>query len=757
MGIEFFFYAIILLALFAVFDLVVGVSNDAVNFLSSSIGSRVASRLVIMSIASAGIVAGVSFSSGMMEVARKGIFHPRLFTMPELIFLFLAVMLADIILLDLFNSYSLPTSTTVSIVFELLGAAVVVSLLKIWAAGGGVRGLSEYINSSKAIVIIGGILFSVVVAFLLGALVQVLSRLLFTFDYQKRLRRYGALWGGVAMASITYFILVKGAKGTSFTPPEVVQWIKDNTVLILAVMFAVSAVLLQGLLLLRWNILKPIVLIGTFALAMAFAANDLVNFIGVPMAGYHAYKEAAASADPIHGTMEVLAGKVPSETYLLLLAGLVMVITLWLSRKAQTVAATSVNLGQQSEREERFESNALARGTVRMLSGTFGVLWSLVPRAMRRGLSRRFDPVEATEAETDAGPPFDLLRASVNLMVAAAVISYATSYKLPLSTTYVTFMVSMGTSFADRAWGRDSAVYRVSGVLTVVGGWFLTAMMAFTISGIFALILYKARALGVLALLLVVALVLWKNHVRHTARTRSSTEAEIFNLKKVADVRETVSITFEHMGRLVQEIRESLDAGLEALFVEDLERLHVESKRAKKIQNWTNIVTANIFKALRLLQRSEHGNSHDYAQTVRRLQKLADGHRDIVMRSYLHVRNHHKELLDIQVGELRRLQPYLDSILRHIEDTFLKQRPAAAQALADDDRQLRELARELNGAQIQRIGEGSSKTRLSILYYAIVGNVLMISKQSVRLLRSFEESLLERESRPRPQPEFDLD
>lgn len=757
MGIEFFFYAIILLALFAVFDLVVGVSNDAVNFLSSSIGSRVASRVVIMTIASAGIFAGVTFSSGMMEVARKGIFHPKLFTMPELIFLFLAVMLADIILLDVFNSYGLPTSTTVSIVFELLGAAVVVSLLKIWAAGDGARRLSEYINSSKAMLIIGGILFSVVVAFLLGALIQVLSRLLLTFDYQKRLRRFGALWGGVALTSITYFILVKGAKGTSFTPPEVVEWIKENTVLILAVIFAISAVLLQGLLLLRCNILKPIVLIGTFALAMAFAANDLVNFIGVPMAGFHAYKEASASADPLHGTMEALAGKVPSEMYLLLLAGVVMVLTLWLSRKAQAVAATAIHLGQQSERTERFESNALARGTVRMLSGTFGALWSVVPRSIRKGLSRRFDPVEASEAEVEARPPFDLVRASVNLMVAAAVISYATSYKLPLSTTYVTFMVSMGTSFADRAWGRDSAVYRVSGVLTVVGGWFLTAVMAFTISGVFALIIYKAHAFGVLALLGVVALVLWKNHVRHTERIRTSSEMEVFNLKKVADVRETVSTTFEHMGRLVQEVRESLHTGLEALFTEDLERLHVESKRAKKIQDWTNIVTANIFKTLRLVQRADHGTSHEYAETARRLQKLADGHRDILMRSYLHVRNHHKALLDIQVSELRRLQPCLDSILRNIEDTFLRQHPVAVEAAAEKDRQLRELARELNEAQIRRIEEGSSKTRLSILYYAIVGNLLMLSKQSLRLLRSFEDSLAERKTLPRHKQEFDLD
>jgi Na+/phosphate symporter len=416
-----------------------------------------------------------------------------------------------------------------------------------------------------------------------------------------------------------------------------------------------------------------------------------------------------------------------------------------------------VHLGQQTEREERFESNALARGTVRMLSGTFGAIWSLVPRPLREGLSRRLEPVEVSESEAESKPPFDLVRASVNLMVAAAVISYATSYKLPLSTTYVTFMVSMGTSFADRAWGRDSAVYRVSGVLTVVGGWFLTAVMAFSIAGVFGFVIYEAGAWGVLFLLGVAIYVLWRNHLRHTERVKDTRAAEIFNLKKVADVHETVSITYQHMGRLVQEIRESLDSALEALFVEDLDQLHKETKRVKTIQRWTNIVTANIFKALRLLQQEEHAGSQHYAQTVRRLQKLADGHRDIVMRSYLHVRNHHSELLPVQVEELRRLQPHLHTLLRRVEETFLHQQPAPAEALAREDQEMRTLAEEVNDTQIRRIGEGISKTRLSILYYAIVGNTLMISKQCRRLLRSLDDTLEQEQTDRKMAAEFDLD
>ncbi|MFC1586651.1 inorganic phosphate transporter, partial [Fibrobacterota bacterium] len=389
---EFFLAAVIILIAFAVFDLIVGVSNDAVNFLTSSIGSRVAPRAVIMIVASLGILAGVTFSSGMMEVARKGIFHPQFFTMPELLAIFLAVMLTDIILLDLFNTFGLPTSTTVSIVFELLGGAVAVSILKIQAESGSLASLGEYINTAKALMIIFGILLSVVVAFLFGAVVQFFTRLLFSFNYMPRLKRYGGVWGGIAMASIFYFILVKGSKGASFLTPESTAYIKENAWTIMFWAFVASTVVFQILLFFRINILKSLILIGTFALAMAFAANDLVNFIGVPLAGLASYQAAAASDSPLTISMGMLAKKVPTNTYLLLIAGAIMVVTLWISKKARTVTQTTLDLGQQEEGIERFESVLLSRIIVRMWLGITDIIKSFVPLYIRNGISKRMDP-----------------------------------------------------------------------------------------------------------------------------------------------------------------------------------------------------------------------------------------------------------------------------------------------------------------------------------------------------------------------------
>jgi len=730
-----------ILALIAVFDIMVGVSNDAVNFLNSSIGSRVAPRATIMVIASFGIMAGVTFSSGMMEVARKGIFHPQFFTMPELLTIFLAVMITDIILLDLFNTYGLPTSTTVSVVFELLGAAVIVSLLKIVRAGDSLVTIVQYINSAKAITIIMGILLSVAISFVCGAVVQFFSRLLFTFDYQRRIKRYGSLWGGVALASITYFILVKGAKGASFMTKENVAWINSNTLLLLLIIFIASAVFLQVLQLLRCNILKPVVLVGTFALAMAFAANDLVNFIGVPLAGLHAYKAAIASADPLTATMGALSAKVHSETALLLLAGAIMVATLWLSRKARTVTETEISLSQQEEGNERFESIFLSRAIVRLVLHVADTARLVVPQGVRRWIGRRFDSADAPTLLVDGRrPSFDLIRASVNLMVASAVVSYATAHKLPLSTTYVTFMVAMGSSFADRAWGRESAVYRVTGVLTVIGGWFLTAVIAFSFAGLFAAVIFYGKALGVLVLLALAGALIWNAHRKHRAMAEEAQKEKIFNLKSVEDPRQSVETTFEHMSFLLREIRASLDTTLEALFSQSFDRLGVERKRLSKVQQWSNIISANVFKAMRLLDQKGLSVSHKYAQTIRRLQKVTDGYRDIVLRAYTHIGNHHKGLLPVQVEELQEVRRLLNEILLEVEETFSRKQTADLEGLTEKDGRLRALAAELNARQVARIQDNSSKTRLSILYYAIVGNAMMLSKQNLELLEIFELS-----------------
>lgn len=742
MGIEFYLVAIVLLLAFAVFDLVVGVSNDAVNFLNSAVGSRAAPRRIIMIIASLGILTGVLFSGGMMEVARKGIFHPQLFTMPELVTIFLGVMLTDIILLDFFNTFGLPTSTTVSIVFELLGAAVAVSLLKIFSAGAAFGDLVQYINTSKALAIIMGILLSVVIAFLCGAVVQFLTRLVFTFDYTKKMKRYGALWSGIAMATITYFILVKGAKSASFISAESGAWIKDNAWLLMAGIFAISVVIFHLLLLRGVNILKPVVLIGTFALALAFAANDLVNFIGVPIAGLHAYQAAQATAEPLTVTMEALAGKVPSGSWLLLLAGGVMVGTLWVSRKARTVTETEVNLGRQEEGEERFGSTALSRLIVRMGIDLGKGVNRFIPAACRRFIDRR---MRSTRSETDADdanrPSFDLLRASVNLMVASAIVSYATSYKLPLSTTYVTFMVAMGTSFSDLAWGRESAVYRVTGVLTVISGWFMTAFMAFSVAAIFASIVHFGGAYGLGALLVLAGFILWRSHRTHSERVRDKQEHDaIYNLKHVKDTGKVIAASFEQVGILLGEVRKSLDLTLEALFANNIYGLEKERNRSKRIQRWTNILCANIFKAMRLLQKTDVQRPLRYAQTIRRLQKLADGQRDIVNRSFVHVRNHHKGLLQEQIDELEEVRTILNGILQEAENLLARGAPGDVSGLLARDDDLRNLARKLNEAQVSRIQDDSSKTRLSILYYAIIGNAMMLSKQNLRLMEIFNES-----------------
>jgi phosphate/sulfate permease len=741
---DLFQFGIVILFGLAVSDLIVGVSNDAVNFLNSSIGSKVAPRRVIMAIASVGMLAGVTFSSGMMEVARKGIFHPKYFTMPELLVVFLAVMLTDIILLDLYNTYGLPTSTTVSIVFELLGAAVAVSLLKLHQSGTGFGELVNYINTAKALAIIFGILLSVVVAFFSGALVQFVSRILFTFDFERRLRRYGALWCGAALSTIVYFILIKGSKGASFLTPETVVWIRSHTGLILLGSFAACAMVLQLLLwLTRVHILKIVVLVGTFALAMAFAANDLVNFIGVPLAGLAAYTEAGASDSPLTLPMVALQEPVRSNTLYLLLAGVIMVVTLWVSRKARTVTKTEVRLGRQDEGYERFESTVLSRAIVRLVATVFASVLKVVPGSVRRWVTGRLDRTDfrPTPAADGSVPSFDLVRASVNLMVAAALISLATSLKLPLSTTYVTFMVAMGTSLSDQAWGRESAAYRVSGVLTVIGGWFVTAMMAFTVAGVFATAIFFGRAVAVVVIAVLAVLII--AHTRRVHRTREQEEdaAEVFNLSKIQDAGAATATTSEHAGVLLGEVRTILDEAFVGLYANDRAALKALRYRQRTVQRWSNVIAANIFKVLRLLQRADAKTTERYAQTMSSLQEITESVRDMVMRAHLHVANNHAGLLEAQKTELRRVQQLLSEILKHTSEALLRRSRPDVDALTAKHRELRALVHEFDRNQVMRIQDNSSKTRLSILFYSFMWDALKISEQTMHLVAVFKDPM----------------
>jgi hypothetical protein len=740
---DLYLFSIVVLIGLAVSDLVVGVVNDAVNFLNSSIGSKVAPRHVIMIIASLGILAGVTFSSGMMEVARKGIFHPKLFVMPELITIFLAVMLTDIILLDVFNTLGLPTSTPVSIVFELLGAAVAVSLIKIHTAGDSLLALVHYINTGKALAIISGILLSIVVAFFSGAIAQFMARIVFTFDYRKRLKRFGGIWGGLSLAVITYFILIKGAKGTSFLTPESVAWIKANAWTIMLVGFGFFGILFQLLTVFtRLDILKPIVLIGTFALAMAFAGNDLVNFVGVPLAGLNAYNIALAADEPLRVTMDALQKPMQTNTFLLLIAGTIMVITLWVSRKARSVSKTELSLGRQEEGMERFGSSALSRNIVRLSHTVISFSKRLMPAPLNRTISYRLDPGVYSCAPSIDGqiPSFDLLRASVNLIVASAVVSFATSLKLPLSTTYVTFMVSMGTSLSDQAWGRESAVYRVTGVLTVISGWFLTALVAFSVSIVFAFLIYHFKFLAILGLLVLLISLVFHTHRLHFRREEESRAIEAFSLKNISDPNTAINASFEQTGHFLREISDSLGLCFDSAFSEDRQRLRDATTWTDKIQKWANIIIANTFETLFLLRDNAVDSTQKYARTISCIQGIAESHRDIIKRSYVHFENCHEGFSDVQKEELRRIKTYITRLLWNTSIMLTQRKKVDYDYIANQSRKLHNLVTEFDKNQIKRIQDAESKTRLSVLYYGMMENSVKIAEQTQNLLDIFRES-----------------
>jgi len=737
--------AVIVLGGLAISDIIVGVSNDAANFLNSSIGSKVASRYVIFMMASLGLLAGVTFSKGMMEVARKGIFHPELFTMPDLILIFLAVMLTDILLLDMFNSFGLPTSTTVSIVFELLGAAVAMSVIKVVKAGETFSAIINYINTAKAFMIIFGILLSVIFAFVVGAIVQFFSRLIFTFDFKKRIKRYGSLWGGMALASITYFIMIKGAKGSTFVTPEALSWIKSHTVLIIFISFTISAFFLQILIsFTKINFLKIIILIGTFALAMAFAANDLVNFIGVPLAGLSAFKAASEMANPLTGAMTALQKSTSSHTILLLIAGLIMGLTLWYSRKAKTVSRTEINLGRQEEGIERFGSSPLSRSVVRLSASISDGIRRIIPNKVISLINNRFKVVNNSSlAEEGEKPSFDLIRASVNLMVASVLISIATSMKLPLSTTYVTFMVSMGTSFSDRAWGRESAVYRVAGVFTVIGGWFVTAFLAFSVSGIFALILFYLKIPGFFLISLFGGIIIYRNHRKHKSREKEVKGYEIFNLKKIKDEDYAIKMTFEHAGYFLKDVAHILKMGFDGVKNENRQVLLSCTKDSKRIQTEANIITANIFKTLRLLQKSDPKHSADYSNTISALQGIADCERDIIIRAYNHIDNNHEGLLDSQLEELKQLKDVIINTLESSSKAMIAKDKKKLSRVIKNEKPIKTLINKFDRNQIRRIQDNTSKTRLSILFYGFTRDLRRIGNHTIKLINIFNDSFLD--------------
>jgi phosphate/sulfate permease len=721
----------------------VGVANDAINFLNSAIGSKVAKRKVIMIVASAGILAGALLSNGMMEVARKGLFYPQYFLFTEIIIIFLAVMFTDVLLLDFFNTFGLPTSTTVSMVFGLLGAAVGMAFLKV---GDGaiividgvekVAQIGDFINSSKALAIISSILLSVVLSFVFGTVVHWISRLLFTFNIEKTIKYYGALWGGLAISAITYFLLIKGLKEASFMSKENYKFIQDNTLIILGLSFVFWTLLLQlSSWLFKTNPLKIVVITGTFALAMAFAGNDLVNFIGVPLAGFESYKlfDANNGSDLL---MVGLLGEIKTPMYFLIGAGIVMVITLWFSKKARTVADTELKLSRQDEGSERFGSSAFSRVLVRRVVNIGNFVNTVVPKSITEKISKRFDKAEFEEKlKKENDPPmFDLVRAAVNMMVASSLIAIGTSYKLPLSTTYVTFMVAMSTSLVDGAWGRDSAVYRITGVFTVIGGWFVTGLAAFTVAFLLSLFMGWTNALGVIIVLSLAVFAFYRTNLMHKKITnQENTQAE--EVEDIPNVSSMFDANNKGIEKTLKEVSSILTQTITALAVEDRKELKKQVQQSAKLEQKLVNKKNKIHQTIHSLPPDTVEASHYYVLTLDYLKEFSHCINYLTESVYKHVDNNHKPLLAIQAEELKHIATEFEGFAKKIIDTLDHNSDDNLQQINAEQVLIIGMIREARKNLIKAIKKNDVGTKNSMLLLSILSEARNILIYSVNLMK----------------------
>ena len=722
---------LIALAVLAILDIVVGVSNDAINFLNSAIGSKAISLRTIMIVASLGIFIGAVFSSGMMEVARKGIFNPGEFFFDEIMIIFMAVIITDILLLDFFNTLGLPTSTTVSIVFNLLGASVVMSLFKILdSESQTLADIGTYINTDKAITIISGILLSVLIAFSVGAIVQWVSRVIFTFQFEKKVKNFGALFGGVALTSITYFIFIKGLKGTPYYS-DMSGFLKSNEILIVAIAFLILTAfsfLFQKIS--QKSVLLVIILVGTFGLALAFAGNDLVNFIGVSMAAYHSYEAWSISGiDPSLFSMESLDKKVPAEPLLLFIAGGIMVVTLWFSKKAKTVAETEIGLSRQHDTHEKFKPNLFSRMLVNLFFKASSAIGSIMPESITNKIEMSFESNKTFLINKDQSvdaPAFDMIRASVNLMVAGILISIATAMKLPLSTTYVTFMVAMGTSLADRAWGRESAVYRVAGVVNVIGGWFLTALGAFIASGIVVFLISLDMITMIPVLLLLTVILLTRNFLKHKSKETQISRKEL-KMSESRTVQGIISESADNIVNVVSRAKKIYAGILKGLSAQDVRLLKKRKKGVAKLESEIEDLRDNIFFLIKNLDETSVRGSSFYISILAYLTDIAQSVEFISKKSYKHVNNQHEKLKFNQFKDLMEIDDRLNLMYSEITEIFnAKKFERISIVLAQKQEIISFISRKIE-AQIGRTRSEESSPKNTTLYF----NILLETKDLV--------------------------
>ena len=746
-----YFILVSILAVLAIGDLIVGVSNDAVNFLNSAVGSKAIPFKTIMILASLGVACGALFSSGLMEVARKGIFNPGEFYFDEIILIFTAVMLTDILLLDFFNTLGMPTSTTVSIVFTLLGAAVFMSIIKISETSGDFSEIVNYINTAKAIQIISGILLSVVVALTIGAIVQWFSRLFLTYKFEEKAIWVSALFGGIALSAITYFILMKGIKGTPFAniKYDLLGGVKIKDLLerevfkvVLAnflVWIGVSFVLIKFL---KANIYKIIIGIGTFALALAFAGNDLVNFIGVPIAAYQSYEAWVISGvTATEFSMGVLSSKVATPTVLLVISGGIMVLTLWISTKAKKVMKTELDLSDQNSIKERFQPNFISKGIVKSFQLVGSGFNAILPSSLKEKIEIQFsdaDLVLKNQNDKDA-PSFDMLRACINLVVASILISIATSYKLPLSTTYVTFMVAMGTSLADRAWKRDSAVYRVAGVLSVIGGWFLTAFAAFIVSGIIVTIIYLGGPQAIAIILFIILLIIGKNYLKHKNENSDLIDLDGLVKSESNSIKGVMDESTKNVIKVFKRVDKIYAILSEGLAKHDKKILKKARKNINRLTEDVENLRENIFYFIKNLEESSLSASNFYIVILSLIQDITDDLEYIVKKSYKHVNNDHSKLKLSQVRDLQNVYELTEAMFHEAMEAYNNNSEAKINLVLENRKDiLKQLDEKINN-QIALTRNEETSPKNTTLYF----NILLKSKDLYLHKLSIMETFLD--------------
>ena len=724
-------FAVIVLALLAIGGLYVGVSNDAVNFINSAVGSKAAPKKVILAIASIGILVGALTSSGMMEVARSGVYYPQFFTFHEVMTLFLGVMFANVILLDVFNSLGLPTSTTVALVFGLLGSAIAVTIFKdpILDAEGNPEVL---INSGKALAMIAAILLSVVLAFITGTILMFLSRLLFTFRYHKQLRRWGALWCGVAFTVIVYFALVKGLKSSGLAD-NLVAYIHDHTMLCLLMVFAASSIIMFLLQLLKVNILKVTILAGTFSLALAFAGNDLVNFIGVPIAGFDSWKMAMAAENPDPNMlMGALNEPIAAQPIFLVLAGAIMIFTLWTSKKTQNVSDTELSLSSsQDDSAEKYGSSAFSRVIVRVAVSCSRWFEDHTPKSLRAAVARRFEAPSAVELGADYGQ-YDLIRAAVNLTAGSMLIIIGTSLQLPLSTTYVTFMVAMGSSLADKAWGRESAVYRITGVITVVAGWFVTGLASFVLALVVSILLHWG---GVVAIIVLSILCIYMMLPKKKKGGEQQSESVKVNLPEGEN---------EVLGNVVVEVCQTMQTTTD-IYAQTIAATLTEDRKALRqlVRQSNDLFYAareRKYAMLPTLHKFHEENyvdtGHYYVQVVDYISEMCKALVHITRPCYEHIDNNHRGMSEEQVEDLTSINNSVSELYSRINDMLQSNDFANIDLVLAMRDELFDLIAQAIKNQLRRIQNNSTSTKASMLYLTILNETKTMVLQSRNLLKS---------------------